>query len=133
MKYIYLYILTFLVFLAIDFVWLNWIAKNLYAEKIGHLLAENANLVPALIFYLLFVVAAIIFAVLPGYEAQSIGKTIFLGALFGMITYATYDLTNLATLKDWPVSVTIIDIIWGTSLSTVTAVAGYYIANLLNV
>lgn len=133
MKYIYLYLLAFLVFLAIDFVWLNWIAKNLYAEKIGHLLAENASLVPALIFYLLFVVGAIIFAVLPGYEAKSIGKTIFLGALFGMMTYATYDLTNLATLKNWPISVTIIDIIWGTSLSTVTAVAGYYIANFLNV
>lgn len=133
MKYIYLYILTLLVFLAIDFVWLNWIAKNLYAEKIGHLLAENANLIPALIFYLLFVVATIIFAVLPGYEMQSIGKTIFLGALFGMITYATYDLTNLATLKNWPVSVTLIDIVWGTSLSTVTALAGYYIATFLDI
>ena len=133
MKYIYLYILTFLVFLAIDFVWLNWIAKNMYSEKIGHLLAENANLVPALIFYLLFVVGAIVFAVLPGYEAKSIGKTIFLGALFGMMTYATYDLTNLATLKEWPLSMTIIDIIWGTSLSTVTALSGYYIANMLNI
>jgi uncharacterized membrane protein len=133
MKHLYLYILTFLVFLAIDFVWLNWIAKNMYSEKIGHLLAENANLIPALIFYLLFVVGVIIFAVLPGYEAKSLGKTVFLGALFGMMTYATYDLTNLATLKGWPISMTIIDIIWGTSLSTVTAVSGYYIANMLNI
>lgn len=133
MKYIYLYVLTFIVFLAIDFVWLSWIAKNLYSEKIGHLLAENPNLIAAGVFYLLFVGAALVFAVIPGYEAQSITKTIFLGALFGMITYATYDLTNLATLKEWPLSVTIIDIIWGTSLSTATAVAGYYIANFLNV
>jgi uncharacterized membrane protein len=133
MKYVYLYILTFIVFLAIDFVWLNWIAKNLYSEKIGHLLAENPNLIAAGVFYLLFVGASLVLAVLPGYEAQSLTKTIMLGAIFGMITYATYDLTNLATLKEWPLSVTIIDIVWGTSLSTATAVAGYYIANFLNV
>jgi uncharacterized membrane protein len=133
MKYVYLYILTFIVFLAIDFVWLNWIAKNLYSQKIGHLLAENPNLIAAGVFYLLFVAASLVLAVLPGYEAQSLTKTIMLGAIFGMITYATYDLTNLATLKEWPLSVTIIDIIWGTSLSTATAVAGYYIANFLNV
>jgi uncharacterized membrane protein len=133
MKYVYLYILTFIVFLAIDFVWLNWIAKNLYSQKIGHLLAENPNLIAAGVFYLLFVAASLVLAVLPGYEAQSLTRTIMLGAIFGMITYATYDLTNLATLKEWPLSVTIIDIIWGTSLSTATAVAGYYIANFLNV
>jgi uncharacterized membrane protein len=133
MKYIYLYLLTFVVFLAIDAIWLGVIAKNLYAEKIGHLLADNPNLIAAGVFYLLFVVAVIVFAVIPGYEAQSITRTIILGALFGMITYATYDLTNLATLKEWPLSVTIIDIIWGASLSTVTSVAGYYIANFLNI
>ncbi|MFA7628354.1 MAG: DUF2177 family protein [Candidatus Dojkabacteria bacterium] len=133
MKYVYLYILTFIVFLAIDFIWLNWIAKNLYSQKIGHLLAENPNLIAAGVFYLLFVGASLVLAVLPGYEAQSLTKTILLGAIFGMITYATYDLTNLATLKEWPLSVTIIDIIWGTSLSTATAVAGYYIANFLNI
>lgn len=131
MKYIYLYILTFVVFLAIDFIWLNFIAKNLYATRIGHLLAEKPNLVPALIFYLIFVVGVIIFAIIPGYETKNILKTILLGALFGLLTYSTYDLTNLATLKNWPISVTIIDLIWGTSISTVTSVAGYYIATLL--
>ncbi|HOF78872.1 MAG TPA: DUF2177 family protein [Candidatus Dojkabacteria bacterium] len=131
MKYIYLYIITFVVFLAIDFIWLNFIAKNIYATKIGHLLAENPKLFPALIFYLVFIVGVIIFAVLPGYEAQNIWKTVMLGALFGFLTYSTYDLTNLATLKNWPVSVTIIDLIWGTSISTVTSVAGYYIAMAL--
>ena len=131
MKYIYLYIITFVVFLAIDFIWLNFIAKNIYATKIGHLLAENPKLFPALIFYLVFIVGVIIFAVFPGYEAQNIWKTVMLGALFGFLTYSTYDLTNLATLKNWPVSVTIIDLIWGTSISTVTSVAGYYIAMAL--
>ena len=131
MRYLYLYIITFVVFLAIDFIWLNFIAKNIYATKIGHLLAENPKLFPALIFYLVFIVGVIIFAVLPGYEAQSIWKTVMLGALFGLLTYSTYDLTNLATLKNWPISVTIIDLIWGTSISTVTSVAGYYIAMAL--
>lgn len=131
MKYILLYILTFIVFLAIDFVWLNYIAKDLYSTQIGHLLAEKPNLVSALIFYLFFIVGVIVFAVLPGYEAQSIGKAIMYGALFGFLTYATYDLTNLATLKDWPLKVTIIDLIWGTSISTVTSIAGYLIANKL--
>jgi len=133
MKYFYLYILTFMVFLVIDFMWLTWIAKNMYSEKIGHLLAESPNFIAALIFYLLFVGAILIFAVLPGYEAQSPSKTILLGALLGIITYATYDLTNLATLKNWPLSVTTIDILWGTGLCTVTSISGYYIANFLNV
>jgi uncharacterized membrane protein len=132
MKYFLLYILTFLVFLAIDAVWLLVISKNLYSKEIGHLMAEKALLLPALIFYLLFVVGVLIFAVIPGYQAQSLSKTLMLGALFGLMTYATYDLTNLATLKDWPLKVTIIDIIWGTSLSTVTGLAGYYIAQLIN-
>jgi len=133
MKYFYLYILTFAVFLAIDAIWLTWIAKNMYAEKVGHLLAENPNLIAALVFYLLFIGTILLFVVIPGYEAQSIGKTILLGALFGMVTYSTYDLTNLSTLRDWPLSITIIDIAWGTFLSTATSVAGYYIATLLHI
>lgn len=133
MKYIYLYLLTFIIFLAIDFVWLNFIAKNMYSQKIGHLLAENPNLIPALIFYLIFIVGVIVFAVLPGYSNESITKAILLGALFGLLTYSTYDLTNLATLRNWPISVTIIDIIWGTGISTVTSVAGYYIASWLKI
>jgi uncharacterized membrane protein len=133
MKYIYLYLLTFLVFLAIDAVWLLFITKDFYSKEIGHLMAESAKLLPALIFYLLFVVGALVLVVIPGYEAQSVSKVIIFGAIFGFMTYATYDLTNLATLRDWPLKVTIIDIIWGMSLSTVTSLAGYYIANWLNI
>ena len=131
MKYIYLYILTLLVFLAIDAVWLLFITKNFYANEIGHLMADKPLLLPALIFYLLFVIGILIFAVIPGHQTQSLSKTLILSALFGMMTYATYDLTNLATLKDWPIKVTIIDIIWGSSLSTLTGLAGYYIAQLI--
>ncbi|MHC1716616.1 MAG: DUF2177 family protein [Candidatus Dojkabacteria bacterium] len=133
MKYLYLYALTLFVFLAIDFIWLNFIAKNLYAQKIGHLLAENPNLIAALIFYVVFIVGIIIFAVIPGYESKSLVKVILLASLFGFLTYSTYDLTNLATLKNWPLSITIIDLVWGTSISTVTAISSYYIATLLKI
>lgn len=131
MKYILLYLLTFLVFLAIDAVWLLFISKNLYSKEIGHLMADKALLLPALIFYLLFVVGIMVFAIMPGYEAKSLSKTLMLSALFGLMTYATYDLTNQATLKDWPLKITVIDIIWGTSLSTLTGLGGYYIAQLI--
>lgn len=131
LKYIILYTATLVIFLVIDFIWLNYIAKNVYSSQIGHLLASKPNLIPALIFYLLFVVGVLVFAILPGIEAKSLGKTLILGALFGLLTYATYDLTNLATLKDWPLKVTIIDLVWGTSVSTVTSLAGYLIATKL--
>lgn len=133
MQYIYLYLLTFVVFFVIDFIWLKFVASKLYMTKISHLMAEKAKLIPALIFYLIFVVGVIIFAVLPGYESKNIWKTILLGGLFGMLSYSTYDLTNLATLKKWPLSVTIIDIIWGTSVSVLTSLAGYFLAILLGV
>lgn len=133
MKYLYLYLLTFLVFFVIDFIWLKFVATKFYATKIGHLMASKPKLVPALLFYLLFVVGILIFAVLPGYESQSIWKTVVLGAIFGMLSYSTYDLTNLATLKNWPTSLTVIDIIWGTSVSTITSATGYFIATLLRV
>jgi len=133
MTYIYLYLLTFLAFFAIDFVWLTFVATKFYSTKIGHLMAPKPKLIPAIIFYLIFVVGIIIFAVLPGYESNNLWQTVLLGALFGMLSYSTYDLTNLATLKNWPVSITIIDIIWGTSVSAITSVAGYFIATLLGV
>lgn len=133
MKYIYLYLLTFIVYLGIDAIWLFVISKDFYPKEIGHLMAENPKILPAAIFYLLFVAIALVFVVIPGYEAQSISKILIYGALFGLITYGTYDLTNLTTLKDWPLKVTIIDMIWGMSVSTMTGLAGYYIANWLNI
>ena len=133
MKNIYLYFLTFLIFSAIDILWLTVISKNLYSTYLSHLLAENPRLVPAVIFYLVFVVGIIVFAVLPGYMDKSIIKTILLGALFGALSYATYDLTNLATLKDWPILITVVDILWGSTVSVLTSVAGYYIAGWIGI
>lgn len=131
MSYVKMYIIAFIIFLAIDAIWLGLVAPKFYKSQIGHLMSEKPNFIAALVFYLLFIVGVVYFVVAPGIEAQSISKILVAGALFGFMTYATYDLTNLATLKDWPIQVTIIDLIWGTSLSTVIGVGTYYIYNAL--
>ena len=112
------YLITLFYFLAIDFTWLSIMSKKVYAPQIGHLMAEKPQLLPAFIFYLLFVVGLLVFVILPSISQNfSIGKTLLYAALFGLVTYATYDLTNLATLKNWSIVVTIIDMIWGATLS----------------
>ena len=128
-KYLYLYIITLVAFLAIDLVWLNFIAKDLYRKEIGQLLLKSPNLLPALLFYLLFVLAILVLIVVPGIKEGNLIKTLLLAALFGLTTYATYDLTNLATLNGWSVKMTIVDLIWGTSISTITALIGFYIGS----
>lgn len=128
-KYLLLYISTFAVFLLIDIVWLSFISKDFYQKEIGDLLLKSPNLIPAVIFYLLFVFAIIVLIVLPGVESHSLIKMLLFAFLFGVVTYATYDLTNLATLKGWSLKITIIDILWGGSLSAITAYLGYLIAN----
>ena len=127
-KILITYLLTVPVFFAIDMVWLGLIAKDLYQKQIGHLLSSNVNWVAAGVFYLVYIYGIVFFAVLPGAEKDSIRTVITNAALFGAIAYATYDLTNLATLKNWPTTIVYIDIIWGAVLSTLVAVAGYYIA-----
>ena len=123
--YLKLYFATLVAFLAIDLVWLGLVARTFYRKHLGFLMAAQVNWPAALIFYLLFVVGIVVFAVLPGLEAGSLKTTVGRAALFGLIAYATYDLTNLATLKDWPVVVTVVDLIWGTVLSVVASLAGY--------
>lgn len=125
LKLLYTYLFSLAIFLGIDFVWLGFIAKNMYQEKIGHLMASSPKLLPAGVFYLTFVVGVLLFTVLPGLKEDSLIKTLLLAAAFGFFTYSTYDLTNLATLKDWPLIVTIIDIIWGMFIASVTALAGF--------
>lgn len=109
--------------LAIDAVWLTVIAKNLYATQIGHLLAPKPNLLAAGIFYVIFAAALAYFVILPNRVAAPLLHIFFAGVFFGLVTYATYDLTNQATLRDWPVIVTCIDLLWGSFLSGVLAVS----------
>lgn len=127
MNFVKMYLIALVVFVLIDGVWLGFISKNLYSKELSHLLTNTPNWTAAVIFYLLFLVGLVYFVINPGIEQESIKTILISGALFGLITYATYDLTNLATLKEWPVKITIIDLIWGTSLSTVVSTVTYYI------
>ncbi len=126
-KFILSYFLTSLVFFAIDMVWLGLLAKGLYQRMLGPLLAEQVNWAAALIFYFLFIGGIFIFAILPALEKESWRYALLYGCLFGFFTYATYDLTNLATLKNWPLQVVFIDIAWGMVLTGSVAIAGYFI------
>lgn len=121
------YGLSFLAFLAIDMLWLGVVAKNLYQKYLGNLLSEQVNWTAAFIFYFLFVAGILIFSTHPAIVKQSLKHALLMGALFGFFTYATYDLTNLATLKGWPLKLVLIDILWGTFLSTSVAFCAYTI------
>jgi len=123
--YIKLYVATLAAFLLIDMLWLGVVARGLYRKYLGFLLGPSTNWTAAIVFYLLFVVGLLVFAILPGLQAGSLGKALLLGALFGLLTYATYDLTNLATLKDWPLTITIVDMAWGTLLATLVSWVGF--------
>lgn len=121
------YALTFVVFFIVDMAWLGFIAKDLYKKYLGGFLSEQVNWTAAVIFYLLFIVGVFIFAIMPSVEKNSVISAVTLGALFGFFTYATYDLTNLATLKGWPITIVFIDIIWGSVLTGIVSTAGFYI------
>lgn len=127
--FIKLFLVAFLVFLVIDLAWLGLIAKNLYKKHLGFIMSEKVNWTAAIIFYVIFIVGIIIFVVMPALETGSIRKVLINGALFGLVTYATYDLTNLATLEKWPVKITIIDLIWGTFLSTSVSLITFLVFN----
>jgi uncharacterized membrane protein len=127
-----LYILTAIVFLVIDLIWLGWLANGLYDRELGHLKRATVNWPAALLFYAIFVGGILFFCILPAHAAQSTSQALLLGAAFGLITYCTYDLTNLATLKDWPVRIVWIDISWGVVLNTLVSFFGYHLARWIH-
>ncbi len=129
--YLKLYLLTVPLFFAIDLLWLGVVAKNFYQNQLAHLLGP-VNWPAALLFYFMYIAGIILFAVKPALDAQALGKAAVWGALFGFFTYATYDLTNLATLKDWPLKVVMVDIAWGTLLCTLVATGSYLIGRWLS-
>lgn len=130
--YLKLYLLTVPVFFAIDLIWLGIVAKSFYHNNLSHLLSPDVNWAAALIFYFMYIAGIILFAVKPGLDAGSLAKAAIWGALFGFFTYATYDLTNMATLRDWPLKVVVVDIAWGTLLCTLVASGSYLLGRWLN-
>jgi uncharacterized membrane protein len=127
MKLFLQFLTVLVVFLAIDLVWLGLIAKNLYSKYLGYIMTPNVNWIAAFTFYFIFIVGLMFFVINPAIEKQSFMYALLVGGLFGFITYSTYDLTNLATLKDWPITITVIDLIWGTVLSASVSSVSYWI------
>jgi uncharacterized membrane protein len=123
-KYVVAYLAAALVLVALDMLWLGFVAKAMYQQAIGHLMAEQPKLWAAVAFYALYAIGLLVFAVAPQAEDPAWGRPILMGALFGFFAYATYDLSNLATLRNWPLGLTLVDIAWGTLLSAVSAAAG---------
>ena len=116
------YLIAVVVFVILDAIWLGIISRNLYSKYLGYIMTETPNWIAAIIFYLLFIVGIVVFVVFPGIEEKNLWISFGKAALFGLVTYATYDLTNLATIKSWPIQITIIDLIWGTFLSSIVGV-----------
>lgn len=131
-KWLWLYLITFGVFLAIDAVWLTVMGGRFYKVQLGDLMRDQPNLGIALLFYLFYVVGVLVLATMPGVEAGSVLKAAGYGALLGFVAYGTYDITNLSTLRDWPVIVAAVDIVWGSALTAAVATAGYYVARWLS-
>jgi uncharacterized membrane protein len=124
-RYLKLYLVSLAAFLAIDMLWLGLVARSFYQQQLGFIMAPSVNWFAVVIFYLLFLVGILFFVLVPGLESGSLKTTLLRAAMFGLITYATYDLTNLATLKDWPVLLTVVDMMWGTFLSVSVSAIGY--------
>jgi uncharacterized membrane protein len=127
--FIKLYLIALPVFFLIDMIWLVLVAKEFYQKQIGFLMRPDINWYAAIVFYLLFIAGLVTFVISPAMEKHSWLHALLFGAFFGLITYATYDLTNLATTKNWPLLVTIVDLIWGTVLAASISVITYLIAN----
>lgn len=121
------YIAGLIAFLAIDFVWLKYIALSFYRSNIGHLMTDKPNLAIAGLFYLFYVVGVVILAVNPALEKQQWTIALFYGGLLGLVAYGTYDITNLATLRNFPPIVAIVDMIWGTVLTASVATISYFV------
>lgn len=127
--FVKLYAIALFFFFAIDMVWLGFLSKSFYRQQIGFLMKSDVNWIAAVIFYLLFIAGLVIFVIMPSIEKSSVVHAVLFGAFFGLITYATYDLTNLATLRDWPVLVTVVDLAWGSILAASVSALTYILSS----
>lgn len=126
--FIKLFLIALPVFFAIDMVWLVLVARNFYQKQLGFLMKPDIGWFAAISFYLLFIAGLIVFVIAPAIEKNSWSHALIFGAFFGLVTYATYDLTNLATIKEWPVLVTIVDLLWGSVLAASVSAVTFFIA-----
>lgn len=130
MEAIKTYMIALIVFFSIDIVWLAVVAKDLYRKEIGFIMSDVPNWIVAIIFYLIFITGLVFFVINPAVGKNSWTYALFVGMFFGFITYATYDLTNLAKLKDWPIKITIIDLLWGSSIGGMVSTITFFVLKL---
>jgi uncharacterized membrane protein len=123
-----LYGIALPIFFAMDMIWLGVVAKKFYFKHMGFMMKSDINWTAAILFYLLFIAGLVVFVISPAVEKASWTRALLFGALFGLITYATYDLTNLATLNDWPLTLTIVDLVWGMVLAASVSTATCLVA-----
>ncbi|WP_218730051.1 DUF2177 family protein [Brochothrix thermosphacta] len=119
-RYAKLFLTSAVIFLVIDLLWLAVISRQLYVDQLGGLMGET-RIIPAAIFYVLFMTGLLFFVIVPALNKNKLSYAILVGGFFGLICYGTYDLTNLATLENWPVVITVLDLIWGTFINAATA------------
>ncbi len=132
MTFLKIYLVAFITFFAVDLVWLGVVASNLYKKYLGFIMSPSPNWGAAIAFYLLYIVGLVFFVIAPALEKQSWSYALLAGMFFGLITYATYDLTNYATLLNWPFKITVIDMIWGSTLGATVSLLTYLIINRLH-
>ncbi len=132
-SYVKLYVLATVVFFAVDIIWLGYVARGFYRNNLGGIISPEVNWTAAIVFYLVYIAGIIIFAVNPALKSGMLSSAILWGALFGFFTYATYDLTNMATIQEWPLKVVIVDILWGTILCSSVASLTFLGSKWLNV
>ncbi len=130
-RFLLLYVLTVPVFFALDMIWLGLIARDFYRRHMGDLMTPHINWSAAILFYLLYIAGILVFVVMPGLKRESLLHVIALGAFFGFVAYATYDLTNLATLRGWSLPMTIVDMIWGAVLTASVSTASFMMGKKL--
>jgi uncharacterized membrane protein len=129
--YLIAYLITGAVFLPLDYLWLRYVGQSFYRDRLGDILADEFRLAPGLVFYALYVGGIVFFALQPAFATGSWRTALLHGALFGLVAYATYDLTNHATLRHWSLSVTILDILWGAVVTGATATAAFALTRRL--
>ena len=131
LEFIKAYAITFIIFLVIEFFWLIAIAKDFYQKELGYIMKPKPNLIATTIFSILFVLGMVFFVINPALEKNTWTYALLVGSLYGLITYATYTLTNLATLEGWPIKVAIVDLLWGSVLGGIVSTISFFAINLI--
>lgn len=122
-----MYLVAFITFFTVDLVWLGVVANKMYKKYLGFIMTSSPNWFAAIMFYLLYIAGVVFFVVGPAIEKKSWSYALFAGMFFGFVTYSTYDLTNLATVRNWPIFITIVDLLWGTTLGGIVSLVTYQI------